>query len=97
MEETGGGLCGPVVYVPRRRSPLPLPHPFLQVVVLQNSVVMGFLAQIPGELSFSLPSASEAMMLVSKSFSIINIGFFHFLSAADFRQRVSEGKVSCVC
>lgn len=72
----------------RERALYHCPSQFLQVVALQNSVVMGFLAQIPGKLSFSLPSASEAMMLVSESFSIINIWFFHFFSATDFGQRV---------
>ena len=88
MEELREGLFGPVVYVPQG-DPLRLvvregvlyycPSKFLQVVALQNSVIVGLLAQISGKLSFSLPSASEAMMLVSESFSIVNSWFFHFL------------------
>ena len=76
------------VYVPHRRSPLPLPQSIFTSAGTPKFSYYGFLAQIPGKLSFSLPSASETMMLASKSFSIINIWFFHFLSATDFRQSV---------
>lgn len=50
------------------------PSIVLQVVMLQRfNYCWDVLSRLPGKVSFTLPSANEVVVLVSKSLSVINI------------------------